>query len=257
MTPVPALEIKGLTVAYDSKPVLMNVSLAIPQGVMMGIIGPNGAGKSTLLKSALDLVPKLTGQVNVLGKPFVSNRQQIGYVPQRSGIDWDFPTTVFDLVLMGTYGRLGWFRRPGSKEKADTLAALEKVEIADLRDRQISELSGGQQQRAFLARAFVQNAPIYFLDEPFAGVDITTERAIVGLLHELRDAGKTIIIVQHDLSTAHLYLDQVTLINRKVISTGPVTTAFDQSFIDQTYGSPGVQIQPQRKFDSSNEGDNV
>ena len=197
----PAIDIKGLTVAYRSTPVLTDIDLAIPQKVVMGLVGPNGAGKSTLLKSVLNLIPRVRGQVNVLGKPWSPTSKLIGYIPQRSSIDWDFPITVFDLVLMGTYGRLGWLRRPGSAEKQQSLAALDRLGLQDFKTRQIGELSGGQQQRAFLARAFVQDAPIYFLDEPFTGVDVTTERIIVELLHEMRDRGKTIVLVQHDLQT--------------------------------------------------------
>lgn len=162
--PLPAISVKNLTVAYDATPVLWDVSLSIKQRVVMGLVGPNGAGKSTLLKSILGLTPKVAGEVKVLGQAFEKNRKQISYVPQRSAIDWDFPTTVLDLVMMGTYGRLGWFRRPGRKEKADSMAALETLSMQDFANRQIAELSGGQQQRAFLARAFVQDAPIYFLD---------------------------------------------------------------------------------------------
>lgn len=237
-TEVPAIEVNGLTVAYNATPVLWDINLSIPQRVVMGLVGPNGAGKSTLLKCALGLVPKLAGEISILGKPLGADRKQIGYVPQRSAIDWDFPTTVLDLVTMGTYGRLGWFRRPGKREKADAMAALERLSMQDFATRQIGELSGGQQQRAFLARAFVQDAPIYFLDEPFAGVDITTEKAIVGLLHELRDAGKTIVVVQHDLNTVGEYLDQITLINQQIISSGSVESAFTPDIVELTYGSP-------------------
>ncbi len=233
-----AITIKGLTVAYDSVPVLWNVDLAIEQGVMMGVVGPNGAGKSTLLKAVLGVVPKLAGDVEVLGKRFNANRQQIGYVPQRTSVDWDFPTTVLDLVKMGTYGRLGWFRRPGAKEKSDSLAALDRFEMRDFAQRQIGELSGGQQQRAFLARAYVQNAPIYFLDEPFAAVDATTEKAIIRLLKDLRDEGKTIVVVHHDLTTITDYFDAITLVNKKIIASGPIATAFTSQLLDQTYGGP-------------------
>ena len=231
----PAITVKNLAVAYDSSPVLWSINLSIPQQVVMGLVGPNGAGKSTLLKSILGLTPKLTGDISVLGQPFSAKRKLIGYVPQRTAIDWDFPTTVLDLVMMGTYGRLGWFRRPGKQEKADSMAAIERVGIQDFADRQISELSGGQQQRAFLARAFVQDAPIYFLDEPFAGVDIKTEQTIVKLLHELRDQGKTIVVVQHDLNTVGEYLDQITLINQKVIASGDVASVFTDELIEATY----------------------
>ncbi|MEM9941727.1 MAG: metal ABC transporter ATP-binding protein [Planctomycetota bacterium] len=232
----PALKIQGLTVAYHSKPVLWNVDLTVAPRVLMGIIGPNGAGKSTLLKATLGLIPRLTGQVSVFGAPYNEKKQQIGYVPQRASIDWDFPTTVYDLVMMGTYGRLGWFRRPGAKEKKATEEALERVELTPFARRQISELSGGQQQRAFLARAFAQDTPIYFLDEPFAGVDVKTEKAIVKMLHGMRDDGKTILVVQHDLTTVGEYLDEVTLLNREIIASGPVADAFELNLIEKTYG---------------------
>ena len=234
----PALKINGLTVAYDSIPVLWNVDLSIDHGVMMGIVGPNGAGKSTLLKAVLGVVPKLAGRIEVLGERFTKNRQQIGYVPQRTSVDWDFPTTVLDLVTMGTYGSLGWFWRPGAKQKKQAMAALERFEMTEFADRQIGELSGGQQQRAFLARALVQNAPIYFLDEPFAGVDATTEKAIVKLLQSLRDEGKTIVVVHHDLTTISDYFDEITLINKKVISSGPIDRAFTSDLLEKTYGGP-------------------
>lgn len=235
MSTTPAIDVRNLTVAYDANPVLWDINLTIGQQVVMGLVGPNGAGKSTLLKSILDLTPRLAGDISVLGKPFAANRKQIGYMPQRSTIDWDFPITVLDLVQMGTYGRLGWFRRPGRKEKEDSRVALEKLSIGHLADRQISELSGGQQQRAFLARAFVQDAPIYFLDEPFAGVDVTTEKAIVEFLHELRDQGKTIVVVQHDLETVSEYLDQVTLINQQVVASGDVNNVFTPEMIEATF----------------------
>jgi len=234
----PALKINGLTVAYDSIPVLWNVDLSIDHGVMMGIVGPNGAGKSTLLKAVLGVVPTLAGRIEVLGKRFTKNRQQIGYVPQRTSVDWDFPTTVLDLVTMGTYGSLGWVWRPGAKQKKQAMAALERFELSEFAHRQIGELSGGQQQRAFLARAFVQNAPIYFLDEPFAGVDATTEKAIVKLLQSLRDEGKTIVVVHHDLTTICDYFDEITLINKKIISSGPIDCAFTSNLLEKTYGGP-------------------
>lgn len=237
-TSIPAIDVKNLTVAYNATPVLWDIDLSIPQKVVMGLVGPNGAGKSTLLKSVLGLTPILAGHISVLGKQFKTDRKQISYVPQRSAIDWDFPTTVFDLVLMGTYGRLGWFRRPGKQEKADAMKALDKLSMLDFAHRQINELSGGQQQRAFLARAFVQDAPIYFLDEPFAGVDVTTERDIVDLLHELRDQGKTVVVVQHDLKTVGKYLDQITLINQRVVASGDVCDVFTHELIEEAYHGP-------------------
>lgn len=233
----PAIELKGLTVTYDAAPVLWNVSLSIEPKVIMGLVGPNGAGKSTMLKAILDLTPRLAGEVRIFGKPFSKDRKQIGYVPQRSAIDWDFPTTVLDLVMMGTYGQLGWFRRPGKRQQEASMAALEKLSMAEFANRQIGELSGGQQQRVFLARAFVQDAPIYFLDEPFAGVDAKTERVVADFLHELRELGKTIVVVQHDLSTVGEYLDQVTLLNRSVVASGPVANTFTRKNIEATFGA--------------------
>ena len=231
----PAVQISGLTVAYRNVNVLDAIDLSIPQRIVMGLVGPNGAGKSTLLKAILDLVPRRKGRVAVLGKPFAADRKRIGYVPQRSAVDWDFPICVRDLVLMGTYGQLGWFRRPGKKEKHLADKALDRLGMLKFANRQINELSGGQQQRAFLARAFVQDAPIYFLDEPLTGIDATTERTIIELLHEMRDAGKTIVVVQHDLSTVGKYLDQVTLINRTIVASGPVSTAFTSENINRAY----------------------
>ena len=238
MQKVPALEVRGLSVAYDDKPVLWNVEVSVPCSVMTAIVGPNGAGKSTLLKAVLDIVPKLSGTASILGKPIAQCRNQVGYVPQRTSVDWDFPTTVFDLVQMGTYGRLGWIRRPGKKERDESWRALELVEMTDFANRQIGELSGGQQQRAFLARAFVQDAPVYFLDEPFAGVDAKTEKAIVAILHNLRQAGKTLIVVHHDLSTVCDYFDEVILLNREIVGCGPVAETFHRDLVETTYGGP-------------------
>ena len=248
----PAVHVDGLTVAYRNVNVLDNIDLSIPQRIVMGLVGPNGAGKSTLLKAILDLVPKRQGRVSVLGKSFAADRKRIGYVPQRSAVDWDFPITVRDLVLMGTYGQLGWFRRPGKNEKRMADQALERLGMSQFAKRQINELSGGQQQRAFLARAFVQDAPIYFLDEPLTGIDATTERTIIDLLHEMRDAGKTIVVVQHDLSTVGQYLDHVTLINRTIVASGPVSTAFTSENINRTYqgllGIPGTSRPEQESY---------
>lgn len=247
-----ALNIRGMTVAYDARPVLWNVDLAVASGLITGIVGPNGAGKSTLLKAALGIIPKLSGQVEVLGEPLRPNRSRIGYVPQRTSVDWDFPTSVFDLVLMGTYGRLGWLRRPGRKEKEATRRALQMVEMEEFANRQIGELSGGQQQRVFLARAFVQDVPLYFMDEPFAGVDATTEKAIVKLLHKFRNLGKTLIVVHHDLSTVFEYFDEVVLLNGRVIAAGQVSEVFTNANLETTYGGQipqiraGIQPQNQR-----------
>ncbi|MDJ0974449.1 MAG: metal ABC transporter ATP-binding protein [Planctomycetota bacterium] len=232
----PALRIDGLTVAYESDPVLWDIDLELPAGCIMGVVGPNGAGKSTLLLSTLGLLPPLAGRVEVFGQPLERVRHRVAYVPQRRSVDWDFPATVMDVVLMGTYGRLGWFRRPGKTQRAEAMAALELVEMVEQADSQISELSGGQQQRIFLARAFVQHADLLMMDEPFAGVDAKTERAIVRLLHGLRDEGKTLLVVHHDLATVPEYFDQVALLNRKIVACGPVGRTFTDAHVERTYG---------------------
>ncbi|HBP41207.1 MAG: metal ABC transporter ATP-binding protein [Halomonas sp.] len=231
-----ALSIQNLTVSYHNQPVLWDINLEIPTGVMAGIVGPNGAGKSTLIKSLLELVPSLSGEVMVHGRPYASQRRRVGYVPQRSSVDWDFPTTALDVVTMGLYGRLGWLRRPGRKERNESLEALEMVGMSAYADRQISQLSGGQQQRVFLARALVQQADVYFLDEPMAGVDATTERAIIDILRRLRDAGKTLIVVHHDLQTVRNYFDWLLLLNVRVIASGKADDVFNIDYLRQAYG---------------------
>lgn len=230
------LQIDGLSVAYQKKPVLRNVSLEVTEGELIGIIGPNGAGKSTLIKAALGLIPKLNGNVLVYGKPYNEQRKLIGYVPQRESVDWDFPTNALDVVMMGRYGRLGWFRRPGAKEKAIAMECLVKVGMAEFADRQISQLSGGQQQRVFLARALAQDAKLYFMDEPFAGVDAATEKAIIMLLQELKGQGKTVIVVHHDLATVKEYFDSVMLLNIEVQAFGKTEDVFTRTNLQQTYG---------------------
>jgi manganese/zinc/iron transport system ATP- binding protein len=231
-----ALEITDLTVAYDEKPVLWDIDLDVPQGLLMAIVGPNGAGKTTLLKSVLGLIRPAAGQVLIHGKAYSEQRRLVGYVPQRGSVDWDFPTSVLDVVMMGRYGNLGWFKRPGAPERELALGALAKVGMEAYAGRQISQLSGGQQQRVFLARALVQEAQIYFMDEPFQGVDATTERAIVTLLQELRAAGKTVIVVHHDLQTVAEYFDWVTLLNVRRIASGPIDTAFTDDNLRLAYG---------------------
>ncbi len=231
-----AIAIDDLTVAYNYKPVLWDIDLQIPEGVLMAIVGPNGAGKSTLLKSILDIIKPLAGSVTVYGKPYKKQRHLVAYVPQKGSVDWDFPTTALDVVMMGTYGSLGWIKRPGKKQKKEALEALEKVGMLTFQNRQISQLSGGQQQRIFLARALVQNAAIYFMDEPFQGVDATTEKAIIQILKELRKAGKTVIVVHHDLQTVPEYFDWVTFLNVKKIATGPVAQIFNDDNLAKTYG---------------------
>lgn len=231
-----AVRVDDLTVAYKYKPVLWDIDLTIPEGILMAIVGPNGAGKSTLIKSILGIVKPVAGSVTIFDQPYEKNRLQVAYVPQKGSVDWDFPTTSLDLVLMGTYGKLGWIKRPGFHEKKDALEALEKVGMLEFRDRQISQLSGGQQQRIFLARSLVQNANIYFMDEPFQGVDATTEKAIVNILKELRLKGKTVVVVHHDLQTVPEYFDWVTFLNVKKVATGPVKEIFNDENLTKTYG---------------------
>jgi len=231
-----ALTVSDLTVMYGEKPVLWDVDLQMPAGVLMAVVGPNGAGKTTLIKAILGLVPAVAGQIRIDGRPYAEQRQRVGYVPQRGSVDWDFPTRVLDVVMMGCYGRLGWLRRPGKSEQAAALRALEQVGMADYAHRQIGRLSGGQQQRVFLARALMQEADIYLMDEPFQGVDAPTERAIVDLFRELRTRGKCVLVVHHDLQTVPEYFDWVTLLNVRSFACGPVAENFNESILRQTFG---------------------
>jgi len=230
------LRISGLSVAYQKKPVLRDIALEVPEGKLIGIIGPNGAGKSTLIKAALGLVPRLSGEVAIYGRPYAEQRKLIGYVPQRESVDWDFPTNALDVVMMGRYGHLGWFRRPGANERRIAMECLAKVGMADYADRQISQLSGGQQQRVFLARALAQDAQLYFMDEPFVGVDAATEKAIIALLNELKAQGKTVLVVHHDLATVKEYFDWVVLLNVELIEAGPTADVFTAANLQRTYG---------------------
>ena len=231
-----AVEVADLTVAYRERPVLWDVDMTVPPGVLMAIVGPNGAGKTTLIKAILGLVRPAAGRVLVHGRPYAEQRRLVAYVPQRGSVDWDFPTSVLDVVMMGRYGALGWVRRPGRRERRLAQAALDQTGIRDLADRQISQLSGGQQQRVFLARALVQDAAVYLMDEPFQGVDATTEVAIVHLLQELRASGKTVVVVHHDLQTVREYFDWVTLLNVRRIASGPVAEAFTEENLRLAYG---------------------
>jgi manganese/zinc/iron transport system ATP- binding protein len=235
-TTTQAIAVRDLTVAYGQKPVLWDVDLDVPMGVLMAIVGPNGAGKTTLIKAVLGLLKPVAGQITVMGKPYESQRKHVGYVPQRGSVDWDFPTNVLDVVTMGSYGALGWVKRPGKREKEKALDALDKVGMGKYAERQISQLSGGQQQRVFLARALVQDAQVYLMDEPFQGVDATTERAIVSLLQELRAQGKTVVVVHHDLQTVPDYFDWVTLLNVRLVASGPVDEVFTEQNLRLTYG---------------------
>lgn len=232
----PPVSIKDLTVAYREKPVLWDVDLTIPAGKLAAIIGPNGAGKSTLIKAVLGLLPSAAGTVEIFGKSYAENRKLVGYVPQRTSADWDFPTNALDVVMMGTYGSLGWIKRPGKAQKELAMECLVKLGMADYATRQISQLSGGQQQRVFLARALAQQAELYFMDEPFVGVDALTEKAIITLLQELRNAGKTVVCVHHDLDSAPDYFDWVALLNVRLVAAGNFKTAFTLENLKKTYG---------------------
>ncbi len=234
--PGQALHVEDLTVSYGETPALWDIDLDIPPGVMCAIVGPNGAGKSTLIKAALGLVRPVAGHVRFLGKPVAAMRGRIGYVPQRHSVDWDFPTTVRDVVEMGLYRSLGWFRRPGPGARARAMAALAEVGMQDYADRQISQLSGGQQQRVFLARALVQDAPILILDEPLAGVDAATEAVIIALLKRLRDEGRTVIVVHHDLTTVQSYFDWLVMLNVRIIAQGPVRAVYTPGNLRAAYG---------------------
>jgi manganese/zinc/iron transport system ATP- binding protein len=232
----PAIEVNDLTVAYRENPVLWDVDLTVPAGVLLAIVGPNGAGKTTLIKAILGLVPKAAGQVLVHGRPYAEQRRLVAYVPQRGSVDWDFPTSVLDVVMMGRYGTLGWIRRAGRRERDLALEALAKVDMVAYAERQISQLSGGQQQRVFLARALVQDARVFLMDEPFQGVDAKTEIAIVTVLQALRAAGSTVVAVHHALQTVPEYFDWVTLINVRRIASGPVEEVFTEDNLRLTYG---------------------
>lgn len=232
----PPVEVHDLTVSYDRKPVLWNIDVAFPKGEIIGIIGPNGAGKSTLIKAIMGLLPAESGWVQINGEPLRRQRHAVGYVPQRESVDWDFPVTVSDVVLMGTYGRLGLFRRPGRTEREFCARCLEQVGMADFSTRQIANLSGGQRQRVFLARALAQDSQIYLMDEPFVGVDAATEAAIIELLRGMKARGRTLLVVHHDLQTAPEYFDSILMLNMRLVAFGPTSDVFTPALLHQTYG---------------------
>jgi manganese/zinc/iron transport system ATP- binding protein len=232
----PPIEVHDLTVAYRKRPVLWDIDFKLPEGKLIGMVGPNGAGKSTLIKAIMGLLPVVSGFIRIYGKPLESVREIIGYVPQRESVDWDFPTDALDVVTMGRYGKLSLFGRPTAEDKEKAMEGLKKVGMADFARRQISQLSGGQQQRVFLARALVQDAQIYLMDEPLAGVDAATEKAILDLLHELREKGKTLLVVHHDLNTVAEYFDWVMLLNLRLIKLGAVRDVFNDENLRLTYG---------------------
>lgn len=231
-----AVQIEHLTVSYQTKPVLVDVSLEVPRGSVVGILGPNGAGKSTIIKSIMGFVPRDFGTVRIFDEPVSNARGQVAYVPQRGQIDWNFPVTVRDVVMMGRYGHRRWYQSLRAEDHAKVKHALEAVRMAEFHDRQIGQLSGGQQQRVFMARALAQQSEILLLDEPFAGVDAATERAIAGLLAEAKREDKTVIVVHHDLETAAEFFDRVVLLNRRVYAYGPPREVLDQGLLAEVYG---------------------
>jgi manganese/zinc/iron transport system ATP- binding protein len=240
---IPAVSVSQLSVNYDKTPVLWDINFDIPVGKLVGIIGPNGAGKSTLLKAMLGLLQPLSGKVEIWGKPFKEVRSKIAYVPQKTAVDWDFPITVLDVVLMGCYGRLGLLRRPKLADREAAAEALERVGMSSFAHRQIDQLSGGQKQRVFLARALLQNADLYLLDEPFAGVDVATEKAIITFLDSLRTQGKTLLVVHHDLNTVERYFDWLILLNTCLVADGPVQNVFEPEMILRTFGRTGALME--------------
>jgi manganese/zinc/iron transport system ATP- binding protein len=235
-SPAAALSIHDLTVAYDRKPVLWSVDVDLPPARLTAVVGPNGAGKSTLIRAALDLIPRVSGEVAVFGKPYSQQRLRVAYVPQRESVDWTFPVSAVDVVTMGLYGKIGWFGRIRGSHRAAAQEALARVGMEGFADRQISQLSGGQQQRVFLARALAQDADLYLMDEPFAAVDAATEQAIVELLRDIRDRGRTAVVVHHDLETVADYFDDVLLINMRLVAHGPVQQVFTRENLRKTYG---------------------
>lgn len=229
------IEIKNLTVAYGEGTVLENINLEIEEGDFIALVGPNGAGKSTLIKTILNFLKPITGTIKINGKSYKEERKKVAYVPQRGSVDWDFPTTLFDVVEMGSYGRVGFFKRVSKEEKEKVKKAIAQVDMLEFMDRQISQLSGGQQQRTFLARALVQDADIYLMDEPFQGVDAKTEKAIVAILKQLKTENKTVLVVHHDLQTVPAYFDKVILLNKTIIEKGRVEDVFTEENIERTY----------------------
>lgn len=235
-TSIPALEVNHLTVSYTHKPVLWSIDLNIPQGKIVGVVGPNGAGKSTLLKSIMDIIPVAGGRVRVFGEELDHVRSRVSYVPQRESVDWDFPASVFDVVMMGRYGKLGLFKKPRKKDREVVMECLEKVGMEAFSSRQISQLSGGQQQRVFIARALAQEADFYLLDEPFAGVDAATEEAIIQLLRKMASENKTLLVVHHDLQSVQNYFDWMILLNVHLVAAGPMSETYTEENIQKAYG---------------------
>jgi len=238
VTPVvnPLIEVHSLTVTYNRKPALWDIDFAIPKGKLVGIVGPNGAGKSTLIKAMMGLVPLSSGYTKLFNQNLDAVRKKVSYVPQRGSVDWDFPASALDVVLMGRYGQRGLFKRLSQNDKAIAMDCLKQVRMEGFKNRQIAQLSGGQQQRVFLARALAQQADLYFMDEPFVGIDATTENAIVDLLSTMRNQGKTILVVHHDLQSAYEYFDWIILLNTRLVACGPKKHVFTKQLLTETYG---------------------
>jgi manganese/zinc/iron transport system ATP- binding protein len=232
----PIVEIHDLTVSYNRKPVLWAIDLTIPKGAIVGVIGPNGAGKSTLIKAIMRLVPASSGYIKLFDQDLNKVRNKVSYVPQRESVDWDFPASALDIVLMGRYGKMGLFKSPRKADKDVAMECLHKVGIEQYAHRQISQLSGGQQQRVFLARALAQDAELYFMDEPFAGVDAATESAIIQILREMTAKGKTVVVVHHDLQSAGEYFNWILFLNLRLVASGPTDKVFTQELLQETYG---------------------
>ncbi len=232
----PVIEVHNLTVVYDRKPAIWNIDFTLPKGQIIGVMGPNGSGKSTLLKAIMGVVNANTGWVKVAGEDIEGVRKRVSYVPQRQSVDWDFPATVWDVVAMGRFALKGVFKKLNADDRSVIEESLKKVNMYTFANRQISQLSGGQQQRAFLARALAQEADIYLMDEPFAGVDASTEEAIVQLLKQMKKEGKTLLVVHHDLHTAQNYFEWLVLLNTRLVASGPLTEVFDTALLEDTYG---------------------
>ena len=233
----PVVEVHDLTVAYDNETVLWNANFSVPKGKMVGVVGPNGAGKSTLLKSIMGLVPNSSGYIKIFDKNLRYVRSKVAYVPQKESVDWDFPATVIDVVEMGRYGNKNLFKRLNENDKKISIEALEKVKMLEFANRHISELSGGQQQRVFIARALAQKVDIYFMDEPFSGVDMASEKTIFDVLLDLKKEGKTIFVVHHDLQSVKEYFDWMILINKRIVASGLTSNVFNSEQLQKTYGS--------------------
>jgi manganese/zinc/iron transport system ATP- binding protein len=232
----PILEVHDLSVRYHNKTVLWNVDFTLPYGVLAGIIGPNGAGKSTLIKAIMGLIPVYSGYVKLFGEYLKKVKQRVAYIPQKEEVNWDFPITVKEVVEMGRFPYLGPYKKLTTQDHDIVAQAMERVGISTLANRQVSELSGGQQQRVFLARALAQDADIYFMDEPFTGIDIATEHAIISLLKDMKAQGKTIVVVHHDLYSAYDYFDWVVLLNGHLVASAPTEKAFTPELLQKTYG---------------------